>query len=172
MRVSYGIRIVLRTALFHSIFICRAILVFKSQVWHPYQAQQYVWKSLPRVVQDILLNLLFSVFTWDIKMCFFAFISWESQRSWEITLPRWFTWLFHWIGMPSSFSYQWVLFYQWKEVTSGFYWATKGRHLLFTSMKKMVVYQKTFIYTTELCFEKVGGGICPPPRPVLKVEGA
>ena len=41
----------------------------------------YVWKSLSRVVQDILLNLLFSVFTWDIKMCFFALISWESQRS-------------------------------------------------------------------------------------------
>ena len=28
---------------------------------------------------------------------------------------------------------------------SQFYWATKGRHLLFTSMKKMVVYQKTFV---------------------------
>ena len=28
---------------------------------------------------------------------------------------------------------------------SQFYWATKGRHLLFASMIKMVVYQKTFI---------------------------
>ena len=93
--VVYGIRSVLLTA---SALLVN--LVFNSQFWQPYQELQYVCNSLPFTLLDTNENLLFSLFSCDIKIPVFILMSSQSLRLLLTKLPKYLALLVHLKGDP------------------------------------------------------------------------